>query len=353
MLRLDTQDRSECAEQPKGYTAQTLKPGDDVTEWHQFVALSPQGSLFCNAWWLDAVCTDGYEILTVKRGGRIVAGMPLPFLQEGKARNVKMPKLTHALGVLLLAPEASKYESRLSKEMEIVRALIRALPDFESYSINYHWKFTNWLPFHWAGFNQTTRYAYLIDNLSDLGAVHRGMSDKTRNIIRKAERAGIVVRECNDIEEFLPLLRLTFTRQEEEVPYPSPIVRGVDGACAIRGCRKILMATDSTGRVHAAVYVVFDEKSMFYLMQGTDPTLRCSGAALLAHWHAIQYAAMVTGRYNFGGGMKEKFEHVYRSFGAVQTPYFNIYKQSTKVSLRDVLGSVRQFVRGKSRGWLI
>lgn len=34
------------------------------------------------------------------------------------------------------------------------------LPKFDYFNMNFHYSITNWLPFYWRGFKQTTRYTY-------------------------------------------------------------------------------------------------------------------------------------------------------------------------------------------------
>jgi hypothetical protein len=319
----------------------------EAQEWDALVEESPQGSIFTRSWWLDTVCPDGYQLLKVRRGGRIVAGMALPTAERQRgARVIRMPRLTQTLGPLLAPATGGKYETNLSNEMERLRELVALVPPVDGLAFNCHYRFTNWLPFYWAGYQQTTRYTYLFDDLHDLAAIHNGMCAKTRNIIRKGQKAGIVVEECEDIETFLPLLRLTFTRQGMELPFTEELVRRIDATCAARDARKMFAARDREGNIHSILYHVYDSKCMYYLMQGSDPALRSSGAALLAQWHAIQYAAAVTAIYDFEGSMVEKIEHAFRSFGASQTPLFTIFKPAPDASFRGVLRSLRNFVRG-------
>ena len=319
----------------------------ETQEWDALVEESPQGTIFTRSWWLDAVCPEGYQLLSVRRGGRIVAGMALPDPERHRgARVIRMPRLTQTLGPLLVPPSGGKYETNLSHEMEWLRELVALVPPVDGLAFNCHYRFTNWLPFCWAGYQQTTRYTYLFDDLHDLAAIYQGMSAKTRNIIRKSQKAGIVVEECDDIETLLPLLRLTFSRQGMELPFTEELVRRIDATCAARDARKMFAARDREGNMHAILYHVYDKKCMYYLMQGSDPALRSSGAALLAQWHAIQYAAAVTSIYDFEGSMLETVEHVFRSFGAVQRPYFTIFKPVPDTSFRGVLRSVRNFARG-------
>jgi hypothetical protein len=316
-------------------------------EWDALVDESPQGTIFTRSWWLDTVCPDGYQLLRVQRGGRTVAGMALPNPERrGGGRVIRMPRLTQTLGPVFAPPVGGKYETNLSREMEWLRELVALIPPVDGLTFNCNYRFTNWLPFQWAGYEQTTRYTYLFEDLRDLSAIYNGMSGKTRNIIRKSQKAGIVVEECEDVEAFLPLLRQTFTRQDMELPFTEDLVRRIDAACAARDARKMFAARDPEGTIHAILYHIYDNKCMYYLMQGSDPALRASGAALLAQWHAIQHAANVTAIYDFEGSMIESVEHVFRSFGAVQRPYFTIFKPAADTSFRGVLRSVRNFVRG-------
>jgi hypothetical protein len=62
---------------------------------------SPQGTIFCRSWWLDAVCPNGYEILVLRKGDRIAAGMPLVWCRRFGYEAISMPPLTQTLGLLL------------------------------------------------------------------------------------------------------------------------------------------------------------------------------------------------------------------------------------------------------------
>lgn len=305
-------------------------------EWDAFVDNAPQGSVYCKSWWLDAVCPDAYELIAIRRDGHIRAGMALPIVRSRHGAVVGMPPLTQTLGPLVCLPPGPKYGSQLTYEMKILRELIAAIPATDEFFINCGQRFTNWLPFHWAGYSQATRYSYVIDDLTDLQAVYGGMSDKTRNIIRKAERAGIQVEECDELQSVVPLFEMTWTRQGLAFPYDWEVMDRIDRGALANAGRKIFVAQDGAGRIHAGIYIVYTPQRAYYVMQGSDPELRSSGAPLLAHWHAIQFAATVSQRYDFVGSMLEEVEHVFRSFGAVQKPYFSIFKNHHRVTLREL-----------------
>jgi hypothetical protein len=69
---------------------------------------------------------------------------------------------------------------------------------------------------------------------------------------------------------------------------------------------------------------VWDPESAYYLMAGSDPRLRSSGAINLLTWEAIRFAGQVTRRYDFEGSMLRLVERFIRTFGGrqVQFPRF-------------------------------
>jgi hypothetical protein len=323
------------------YDVEILSCGDPLDEWDQFVDESPQGCIFCRSWWLEAICPNGFEILTLRRDGRIVAGIPLPTRRKWGYTAIEMPALAQTLGVLLEPATSEKHSTSLSNDINLMEGLIQALPAFDYFSMSFHYSVTNWLPFYWAGYKQTTRYTYVIHDLSNLPELYESLSQKTRNTLRKAEKSGISVVESDDIDLFLELNKKTFARQGMKLPYSGELVRRLDEACASRCARKIFLAKDPEERIHSALFAVYDGKSMYNLMQGSDPELRGSGGNSLAMWHSIEFAQGVAEKYDFEGSMLRNVERVFRSFGATQAPYFRITKDRRPLPLRMLVAALR------------
>jgi hypothetical protein len=105
----------------------------------------------------------------------------------------------------------------------------------------------------------------------------------------------------------------------------------LDNSCKANNSRKIFYARDDQGTVHAAIYIVWDEISAYYLMGGTDQSYRNSGATSLCMWEAIKFASTVTERFDFEGSMIESVERFFRAFGARQIPYFQIRKVNSRL----------------------
>ncbi len=301
-----------------------LRPGDSLGEWDRFVDLSPQGCIFCRPWWLDALCAGQFEILTVQKGGRIVAGMPLPRGKKLIWSTITMPPLTQTLGVLLEPEGEGKYVTHLSGQMAVLRALVAALPKVDFFRVNLHHSLTNWLPFHWAGYAQTTRYTYVIEDLSDLDAVRESAAPQLRTKLRKAEKAGIRIEQTDDIHLLLELNAKSFAHLGTQRPYGEDDVRRLESACAQHNARTILVARDDAGRPHAVVCLVHDQKCMYNLVGGSDPELRASAATQLMLWRALELAHEMDVGFDFCGSMVEGVESFNRAFGGELKPYFEI-----------------------------
>ena len=287
--------------------------------------------IFSKYWWLDAVCgANNWDVALVERNNEIVASMPYYLTNRFGMTLIKMPKLTQTMGPWIKYPEGQKYASKLSYEKEIFYELIENLPTFTSFNQNFHYSITNWLPFYWKGFQQTTKYTYVIEDLSDLDKVYLNFKKQLRKEIRKIECC-INVSFEDDIEKFFEINKLTYERQNKPIPYSLDFIKRIDSLCRELNCRKIFFAIDQNNNIHSALYLIWDANSAYDLMGGTDPKHKSSNAKSLITWEAIKYAAQVTKSFDFEGSMMQNVEQFNRGFGAVQKQYFNISKVSSKL----------------------
>lgn len=300
------------------------------------------GTVFCQPWWLDVVAPGQWAEVRVEKGGQLQARLPYVYRETPLGLQIRMPPLTQTLGPCISRSEG-KLTRRLGRENDLQRALIEGLPKFVSFRQNFSYSVEYWLPWHWSGFTQTTRITYVLEDLNNLEEVFQQFDQKVRTDIRKAEKSVRAMRVEN-IELFLPVHRKVFDRQGMRLPYTDDLVRRLDAAAEARGCRAIFLAMDERDRVHAAVYLVWDSDSAYYLMGGGDPELRSSGATSLCMWEAIKFAATVTRKFDFEGSMLEPVERFFRGFGARPIAYSTISKETT-------LWRVLQFARSRARSF--
>jgi len=300
--------------------------------------------LFSKDWWLDTVCgKENWDVILVERGDTIVASLPfyLKISRKLNIRTISMPSLTQVLGPYIKYPNNQKYERRLSFEKEAMTELVDNLPSFDTFTQNFHYSITNWLPFYWRGFSQSTRYTYVLEDLSNLDLIWNNFSTKIRGKIRKAEKKVKIVSN-DDIDLFYEINKKTFTRQNMRIPYSFELITELDKVLKNNGRRKILFAKDKNGLIHAGIYLVWDDSSVYYLMGGSDPQLRDSGAYSLLIWKAIEFSSTILNKFDFEGSMLESVETFFRSFGAVQKPYFKIKKTNSKViKVLECINSLR------------
>jgi GNAT acetyltransferase-like protein len=302
----------------------------DQTLTHPAMTLTEQdtdsiaqvNSIFEQPWWLDAVAPGRWGEAVVERGGKVVARLPYAQRRRLGLATIGQPPFTQTLGPWL-APNEGKYARRLEHEKKLLGELIEQLPAFDFYRQSFAPCLTNWLPFYWAGFAATVRYTYRIEDLTDLDRVKNEFQDHVRRGIRKAERV-VEVDHDYPLEDLLRLNEQTYARQGVPSPDSPELVRRLDAACAARGARKIFGAVDSQGRLHAALYIVWDDRTCYALINARDPELQTHGSNTLLYWEAIRHASEVSPVFDFEGSMLEPIEHYFRGFGGRQTPYFSV-----------------------------
>ena len=289
-------------------------------------AFLTEAPIFLQPWWLEACSPGGWGCAVARRGETIAAVMPYHRERDALGANLlTMPPLTQVLGPWLRKTEA-KQTNQLADHKDLLTELIDALPPHKLFRQSFHYTIGNWLPFYWRQFKQTTRYTYVLEDLTDLEAVWKNMNSNIRSDIRKAQKQLRVVDHLG-LERFLDVNELTFRRQSRGLPYSRALVRRLDAACAAREARKIFFAVDNQDRVHGAVYLVWTKSWAYYLMSGADPALRNSGATSLLVWEAIRFAATVSRAFDFEGSMLEPIERFNRGFGGCQKPYFAISRE--------------------------
>ena len=305
-----------------------LSSGQDLDEWDQFVSKSPQGNLFCKSWWLNAACPESFEILVATLNGIVVAGMPLPYVLSGRRKRVVRPQMTTTMGVLFgdRRREGQSYERQLSDEMNLLNGLVATIPANDGFRASFHPTFQNWLPFYWIGYQQTTSYTYILEGIDDTDAVIAGMNHSKRKNLRRARDLLAVEREMG-AEAFYQHHKMTLGKERKTISYRLDYLKRIVEAVRENANLEILSAMDSSGRIHSAIIVIFDEVSAYYIASSIDPDFRNSGSATLLLLEAMSIASQMTDRFDFEGSMIPGVERSFRKFGARQVPYFVIFKE--------------------------
>lgn len=286
----------------------------------------PTSCLFEEPWWLDAVAPGAWDAVTVEKKGRVVGRLPYVMGKRAGMSAILSPPLTPTLGPWV---EQSKgtYTRRLTQEMKIVGELFDALPAVSAHYQQLTPSLMSTMPLHWRGYTATPRYTYRIHDLSDLDAVRAGFTTSARGWVKKAEKQ-YEVRDDRELDVLLRLSAQSLERSGAGGALSEDLVRRVDAALAERGQRRLLVAEDSAGDAHAAVYLAWDSRCLYQLIAGHAAESRGGGAPSLLHWEAMKFASGVAEIFDCEGSMLPGVEQFFRSFGGQQQQYFAISKES-------------------------
>ena len=297
--------------------------------YSDFCLAAPDVPVFAQPWYLDA-CAEGgaWDVVLAEEKGRVVAALPIFYKQKGPFRYVTMPPFVKWLGPYLL-PEL---RGRLPQEHELLKQLLAQLPPLAAFKQNLHPALTNWLPFYWQQYQQTTFYTYQLRGLRALARVEAGLSTGIRRDIRLARPRLRVVHD-RPLAELYRVNALSFARQGLPVPFSLAQLARLDAAVQAAGAGQRFFAVDEQDRVHSVAYLLWDATTAYFLLAGDDPALRASGAGVLLAWETIRYASEVRGLdcFDFLGSMLLGVERMRVRFGAVQTPYFFVWKNHSRL----------------------
>jgi hypothetical protein len=302
-----------------------------ASAYDRFVAESPQGSVFCTSWWLDAVAPGAWRAHEVEEKGRLVAAWPT-IVRKTRLGDLHVgAPLTPFLGPLFPPGEGAR---RRSREIRLVDALLERIGRYAHLEARCNPAFDDWTPLMWHGFEQTTRYTWRLPDLSDVEAVFAGFRENIRGHIRAAEKNGMTVAEAA-LSDLLEIHRRRFARD------PQGIAR-IDAAAGERDARVVLAARDADGILRAVGYFVYDERYTTYLLAATDAEVR--GAAALVLWEAIKRAADRGTGFDFEGSMLEHVEPFVRSFGGIPSSY-SVVRHTPSAGFRAARGVKRALRR--------
>jgi hypothetical protein len=309
--------------------------------------------LLCQDWWLDAACgMDNWSAVVVEKGRAVIGALPY-HLSRGPFGLVQMvmPRLTQHHTVWIRYQDNQGYLRRISYQKKVMQSIIDRIDSMGLgyYSQHFHHSITNWLPFLWNGFMQTTRYTYILQDLSCLDRVHDGMERDKRAWIRRAGRslsAGFDL-PCRD---FYRIHEAALAKRGARITYPFDLLERLFRASYERGQGRSVYCRDASGNILGALFVIWDRNNAHLLLSAFDPDYIRNGLGVFLTWEAIKLVAPLTRQCDFTGSIAETYERAFRAFGGVQTPYFNIKKiYSPLIMVLDGWGQIRKGLKSEAR----
>jgi hypothetical protein len=311
-----------------------------MTNKEQYIALcekEPSITIFGQPWWLDVVSYKWDVSIVLDSHGNVIGAMPYTLKKRKfNITTIEMPYLTGYLPIWIKQTETHKLTTLYSDEQKILMELIAQIPKVFSFNQYYEYNLKNALPFQWSGYEDTTMYSFCLE-LTETQSLFKDFKENVRRNIRKAEKL-VTVEITDDVSLFYDISKNTFDRQEKRVSYKNEFLKELDDVLKAKKQRRIYIAKgvttekettikDILSQYHAAIYVVWDSKTMYFSSGGAVEDLRSSGAMSLLFWHAIQDALkMKLKQFDFCNASLPQIERFKRSFGGVRIPYFKMSK---------------------------
>lgn len=288
--------------------------------------------LFCQDWWMDAVCQKQWDVILVKEKEVVVGALLYHIRTKFGFKCIVQPQLTQYNGIWIQNRTNNTEYSRLSTEKKIFNELINQLEKLRLsfYQQCFHYSITNWLPFYWKGYQQTTRYTYIIPSISNCEKVFSRFSSAKQRQIRKCESRFHLSLTMTP-NEFYSHHKQSLKEKGEEILYSFELFLRIYKASIEKGVGQIFAIKDEEGNVHSCLFCTWDSNSAYTLLYSISPQYASSGASTLVIWQAIKFLSGKTRSLDFEGSMIEGVENSYRQFGTIQKPYFKIEKFYSKI----------------------
>ena len=285
--------------------------------------------LFLQYWWMEAVCRGKtWDVAVSKDGDKVKGVMPYLYGRKMGMLYIVQPQLTQYSGPCYFYPDGLTASQRLEFEKEVASDLIAQVERLRPavFVQNFSPAVTNWLPFYWAGYEQTTRYTYRIADISDVGTVFDSFDvEKRQRKIRRYD-GETTVRFDMSAADFATFHRRYWQSKGSHDVLDGGLIERVCSAATARGNGVIAALCDRDGRLLSARFVVYDAHCAYSLMSAHEPSLHKNGHSETLFWKLIQYLSPLTTSFDFEGSMDEGLEYFYRSFGASQIPYSRVSK---------------------------
>lgn len=304
--------------------------------------------LFIQPWWMDAVCNyKDWDVLIYEKNSKVLGVLVYYYIKKFGFRIIIQPQLTQFNGIWINNVINLSKNETTTFEKEVMTNLVNQLDElkFSYYDQNFHHSVTNWLPFHWKQFEQTTRYTYQISDISDPDSCFQQFRSSKKSHIKRAEKSIKIGFEVSG-KEFYSHLKQNLKASGQRVYYSEELFLRIFEASKLRNQGCVIAATDEQQNLHAALFIVWDENCAYNLISTINPQFRSSGASSLVFWEAIKYMSTKSKLFDFEGSMNKNIEESFREFGSVQLPYFRIRKFNS-VCFKILFHTRKWYLRNK------
>jgi hypothetical protein len=297
---------------------------DGLGRYGDFLAASPQGTLFAGPAWLS--------LLAGRLPGRVFA---LAFAAAGEPRalvpiwerrealvgpSAEIPPLTPYWGPCLPAPDDLRGERARARDHDALAAVAAEFKRRWRYGrLACHPALADVRPLTWAGFRGDARYTSILAPAAEDGFL-ASLSSSLRNKIKQGE--GRPVEESADAEPFVAMYGETFGRRGMTPPVPEGFLRAL-AAAFCPGAGSIFYARGDGGEPVAGRLVLWGRDTAYELLAASFEEGRGPLGAYLM-WRVIQAVWERGLALDMVGVNVASIARFKESFGGSLTPYHQL-----------------------------
>lgn len=283
-------------------TASSL-PVDEYPEWAALLADSPDGTIYSDPDYLDALCTAAggrFRVVGVRRGAELVGGVAA-YERDGAGGVYVRPRLLLYFNGVVLRRYDSKYPSQqTSRDLSACSALIEHLDasGYGSVMLKSAPSFGDARPFQACGWRESVGYTYLVPTV-DRDAMWDRVDKNLRRLVSRAEEEGYTITEDDDVDSLWRLHYATMERHDGPLYLPREALGAFVKRLRAAGRALLFHARDAAGRAVASQLVLVGPAGRTHtVMAGADDEYQNQGTSAFLRWKALEQLSTRGAVYN-------------------------------------------------------
>ena len=278
-------------------SAHTLRP-EEFIEWREFVSRSPDGSVYSDPEYLDALTSvtgASFRIIGVRRAGELIGGVALYQTQTSLRGFHAGPRLLLYYHGPVFAPYDGGYPSQLtSRDLEIQAVLLEYLASlrFDSMILKSRNTVRDVRTYLERGWRTSPSYTYVV-TLTDLKQQWQRVEGNLRRLIKRCGDAdGVTFTDDDDFDSFFTLHSLTLGRRRVPTYLPELQFRRFIERIRGSGLARLQHARLPGGRAIASQLVLLGRHPVSHTVcAAMDPEFSRLGASAFLRWRGFETLA--------------------------------------------------------------
>ncbi len=280
--------------------------------------------LFMQPWWLDGVCAGKHwDVLLVRdENGAVIAAMPYLIRKRFWMRYILMPQETQIGGVWI----RSDLQGDRSLAQKIAEDITAQLKDLRLAYYYQQYPIGSAMPARLQplGFKVKERITYRVDDLADVEQV---ISTFSKNKKRQLQKAAALHVDMNlSAEDFYIFHKQCLAEQGKEISYTREFFLVMFRKTQRHHNSQILAIRNADNALVAAAFLVWDKRSLYYLIPCYSPAYKETGGSALLVLESMKIASWQGLSFDFEGSMIPGVANHYKQFGSTATRYYSVSK---------------------------